>query len=181
MLNGWTVLDRLKHHRDTRHIPVHIISGDDSRQRGLRLGAIAYAEKPLSKDALDDAFTQISEFIETGMRNLLIVEDDAAQRQAIMDLIGEDDVVTIAVGTAARRARPDAIVVVTAAARVIDQVQHSFRPGRQFPQQRRRDHAAAIAPIGQPDHEMTSIGIGPMEERHDQRILNQRDPANRAE
>ena len=37
---GWTILDRLKHDPATRHIPVHIISGDEDRRRGLALGAM---------------------------------------------------------------------------------------------------------------------------------------------
>ena len=40
-MEGWTVLDRLKHERATRHIPVHIISGDaDVRPRKLRAFAV---------------------------------------------------------------------------------------------------------------------------------------------
>ena len=42
---GWTILDRLKHDPATRHIPVHIISGDEDRRRGLALGAMTYLEK----------------------------------------------------------------------------------------------------------------------------------------
>src|SRR5206468_2660429 len=75
VLDGWAVLDRLKHHRDTRHIPVHILSATDTRHRGLASGAMAYIEKPVSKETLDDAFTHISEFLDRGVRNLLIVED----------------------------------------------------------------------------------------------------------
>ena len=41
-LDGWTVLDRLKHDPATRHIPVHIISVTDEVLRGLKLGAIAH-------------------------------------------------------------------------------------------------------------------------------------------
>jgi CheY-like chemotaxis protein len=35
-VDGWGVLDRLKHHPETRHIPVHIITGIHERQQGLR-------------------------------------------------------------------------------------------------------------------------------------------------
>ena len=51
-MDGWAVLDRLKHHPNTRHIPVHIISGIRERQQGLKAGAMAYLETPVTKDAL---------------------------------------------------------------------------------------------------------------------------------
>ncbi|HEX7807716.1 MAG TPA: ATP-binding protein, partial [Thermoanaerobaculia bacterium] len=50
-MEGWTVLDRLKHDRVTRHIPVHIISADEETARGLRLGAFAHAQKPVTKES----------------------------------------------------------------------------------------------------------------------------------
>src|SRR5207253_686955 len=53
-IDGWAVLDRLKHHPDTRHIPVHIITGIRERQQGLKAGAIAYLEKPVTKEALHE-------------------------------------------------------------------------------------------------------------------------------
>jgi CheY-like chemotaxis protein len=101
-VDGWAVLERLKHHAETRHIPVHIISGlDDNRQQGLRAGAIAYLEKPVSKEGLEDAFGRLSEFLEQSEdRNLLVVEDDAVQRDAIVDLIAADDVTITAVSSA---------------------------------------------------------------------------------
>ena len=37
-IDGWAVLDRLKHHPETRHIPVHIITGIRERQQGLQGG-----------------------------------------------------------------------------------------------------------------------------------------------
>jgi CheY-like chemotaxis protein/HAMP domain-containing protein len=100
VVDGLTVLDRLKHNRETRHIPVHILSGTNKRQRGMKLGAFAYIEKPVSKDGLDHAFVQISSFLDSDVRNLLVVEDDETQRKAIEELIGHDDVATTAVGTA---------------------------------------------------------------------------------
>jgi HAMP domain-containing protein/CheY-like chemotaxis protein/Skp family chaperone for outer membrane proteins len=99
-IDGWTVLDRLKHSPDTRHIPVHIVSGVGKRQRGLRQGALSYLEKPVSKDALDSAFERISSFLSDGVKRLLVVEDDENQRNSIIELVGDDDVEITAVGTA---------------------------------------------------------------------------------
>jgi CheY-like chemotaxis protein len=100
VMDGWTVLDHLKHNPETRHIPVHIVSGGDGRQNALRAGAMAFLEKPVSKETLDDAFGQISTFIDRGVRRLLVVEDDETQRDAIIELIGGgDDVEITAVGS----------------------------------------------------------------------------------
>jgi len=98
-MEGWTVLDRLKHDRVTRHIPVHIISGDEETARGLRLGAFAQMQKPVAKESLDEAFAKIRGFVERQNKSLLVVEDNEQQRQAIVELIGDDDVEITAVGT----------------------------------------------------------------------------------
>jgi HAMP domain-containing protein/CheY-like chemotaxis protein/signal transduction histidine kinase len=99
-IDGWTVLDRLKHDPSTRHIPVHIVSAVHKRQRGLKQGAVSYLEKPVSKEALDSAFERISTFLSDGVKRLLVVEDDERQRQSIIELVGDDDVEITAVGTA---------------------------------------------------------------------------------
>jgi CheY-like chemotaxis protein len=99
-VDGFAVLERLKRHPDTRHIPVHIISGLERRHEGLRAGAIAYLEKPVSAEALDDAFGRISTFLDRRARRLLVVEDDAAQRQAIEALIAHEDVEITSVDSA---------------------------------------------------------------------------------
>jgi HAMP domain-containing protein/CheY-like chemotaxis protein/signal transduction histidine kinase len=98
-MEGWTVLDRLKHEKVTRHIPVHIISADDEADRGLRLGAFATLEKPVTKDTLDDAFAKIRGFVERPNKTLLVVEDNEQQRSAIVELIGEGDVEITAVSS----------------------------------------------------------------------------------
>ena len=100
-MDGWTVLDRLKHKPDTRHIPVHILSVDERQQRGLQLGAITYLQKPVSPEALTQVLTDIKGFIERQVRNLLIVEDDPVQANSIIELIGNGDVHSTAVGTGA--------------------------------------------------------------------------------
>ena len=48
--DGWQVLEQLKRHPETRHIPVHIVSGgvqNGGVQDALRAGAVAVLEKPV--------------------------------------------------------------------------------------------------------------------------------------
>jgi CheY-like chemotaxis protein/signal transduction histidine kinase len=94
--DGWTVLDRLKHDPTARHIPVHVISVVEERQRAVRQGAIAYLQKPATKESLEEALSGLRSFVEQPMRRLLVVEDDDAQRQSIIELIGNSDVKTTA-------------------------------------------------------------------------------------
>ncbi len=102
VVDGWGILDRLKHDPRTRHIPVHVISAvEEGRQRGLRLGAIAYLQKPIDHATLSSAFASVRGFVERRVKNLLVVEDDPTQRAAIVSLIGNGDVHSTAVGTAA--------------------------------------------------------------------------------
>ncbi|MFW9262604.1 response regulator, partial [Nostoc sp. CALU 546] len=100
-MDGWTVLDRLKHDPNTRHIPVHIMTVEEGKQRGLQLGAIAYLQKPLTSETISEALSKIKGFVERQVKNLLVVEDDDTQRHSIVELIGNSDVSTIAVGTGA--------------------------------------------------------------------------------
>ncbi|HEY0386165.1 MAG TPA: response regulator, partial [Pyrinomonadaceae bacterium] len=97
--DGWTVLDRLKHDSQTSHIPVHIITGEEQRQRALKLGAFTHLQKPVSREDLVAAFDGITAFVQRRVKRLLVVEDDDAQRMGIVDLIGNGDVVTTAVAS----------------------------------------------------------------------------------
>ncbi len=113
VLDGWTVLDRLKRHPATRHIPVHIVSGMEERQPALMAGAAAFVQKPASLEALEGVFGGIESFIARDVRRLLVVDDDETQRDAIVELVGGDgDVEIVAVGSseealAALDAEPD--------------------------------------------------------------------------
>ncbi len=100
-IDGWTVLDILKRDSETRHIPVHIMSIDDREQRGLNFGAIAYLQKPISKEVLTDKLTEIKGFVERKVKNLLVIEDDRMQAHSIIELIGNGDVQSTSVATGA--------------------------------------------------------------------------------
>ena len=98
-MDGWTILDRLKHNPNTRHIPVHILSVDEEQQRGLQAGAIAYSQKPVSAETITQALTNIKGFVERPVKQLLVIEDDPTQAQSIIELIGNGDVKSTAVHT----------------------------------------------------------------------------------
>jgi CheY-like chemotaxis protein len=101
--SGWDVLDHLKRHPDTRHIPVHIVSGgveNGGVQEALRAGAVAVLEKPVAHELLNSTYSKILEFVERDTRRLLVVDDDSDQRTAIIELIGSgEDVDIVAVGS----------------------------------------------------------------------------------
>ncbi|BAY39482.1 multi-sensor hybrid histidine kinase [Nostoc sp. NIES-2111] len=100
-MDGLTLLDRLKHDPQTRHIPVHILSVDDREQQALQLGAITFLQKPVSPEILSQTLTDIKTFIDRKVKRLLVIEDDPIQAQSIIDLIGNGDVQSMAVNTGA--------------------------------------------------------------------------------
>ncbi len=98
-IDGREVLARLKENRNTRHIPVHFISSNDESLEAMRMGAIGYLTKPASMENLDKAFKKISDLLAKPMKKLLVVEDDEIQQLSIVELIGNSDVQTTAVGS----------------------------------------------------------------------------------
>jgi signal transduction histidine kinase/DNA-binding response OmpR family regulator/CHASE3 domain sensor protein len=99
--SGLTVLDRLKRDDLTRHIPIHVVSGADHSQTALSLGAVGYLVKPVKREALADVLQSLESKLTRTVRRVLIVEDDAVQRDAVGKLLASGDVETIGVGTAA--------------------------------------------------------------------------------
>jgi CheY-like chemotaxis protein len=96
---GWTILDRLKHDPETRHIPVHVITGDENRRRGLALGAMTYLEKTITKDNLNAAFDTIHNSIQRRTKKLLLVAEPNARRASMLELLGGKPVEILAAGS----------------------------------------------------------------------------------
>jgi CheY-like chemotaxis protein len=91
-VDGWAVLDQLKRDADTRHIPVHILSGKDARERALRQGAFSYLVKPVARERLVAEFARMHSFNARTSSNLLIIEDNESQRRSLVELLAADDV-----------------------------------------------------------------------------------------
>jgi len=86
------VLNNLKLSPATRHIPVQIISVEEERSHALARGAFSYAVKPTTTEGLDECFDRIKKFVEPHVKRLLIVEDNAIERQGIVELLAHDDI-----------------------------------------------------------------------------------------
>ena len=96
---GWTILDRLKHDPATRHIPVHVITGDENRRRGLALGAMSYLEKSVTQDNLNVAFDSIYRSLERRTRKLLLIAKEEDRREKWVETLGGSDLEIVAVGS----------------------------------------------------------------------------------
>jgi HAMP domain-containing protein/signal transduction histidine kinase/DNA-binding response OmpR family regulator len=89
---GWTVLNQLKLDPELRHIPVQILSLEEERQHGLSHGAFAYLLKEPTTANLDKAFDRLKEFTAPRTRRLLVVEDNEIERDAVVELLGYNDI-----------------------------------------------------------------------------------------
>ncbi len=82
-MDGWTVIERLKADPATRHIPVHFLSATEDAGRGRELGAVGFLTKPVTREAINDAFERLLHFARGRTRHLLVVDDDADARSAV--------------------------------------------------------------------------------------------------
>ena len=99
-IDGWAVMARLKENLDTRHIPVHFISASDKKLEALKMGAVDFLTKPVSQEVLQRMYKKLNQIITKPVKDLLVVEDDIIQQQAISKLIGNGDVRITAATTA---------------------------------------------------------------------------------
>jgi len=90
-MDGWVVLDTLKHDPVTRHIPVHFITAVADPHRGRRQGGIGFLTKPVTREQIESALERLAHFDQGRTRRLLIIEDDPTARAAIVELVGNPD------------------------------------------------------------------------------------------
>jgi HAMP domain-containing protein/signal transduction histidine kinase/CheY-like chemotaxis protein len=95
--SGWKVLDLLKNDLNYRHIPVHLISGEENKMLALKRGARSFLQKPLDNEQLDLLYKDIVSFNEKAVKNLLVIEDNELDSSQIVKLLQDEKIkVTIA-------------------------------------------------------------------------------------
>lgn len=96
-INGIEVLKILKSNVNLREIPIHIISAASKDNKSRKMGAIGYNTKPVNDDELSRLILNMLTFSEKKTKQLLIIEDDPAQRKAMEELISGYDIKIVSV------------------------------------------------------------------------------------
>ncbi len=91
-IDGITVLDVLKYGLETRHIPVHVMSGRDRTPDIMQKGAIGFLTKPIEAADIRKTLDRIGSILETTVKHILVVEDDEKGRKAVETLVAAEGV-----------------------------------------------------------------------------------------
>ncbi|MBC7615442.1 MAG: response regulator [Pedobacter sp.] len=81
VMDGWTILKKLKNNPITKHIPIHMMSaGDEKSETAKKEGAIGFLRKPIGEDELAAAFNLFSQIPDDYILNkVLLIEDQELQ------------------------------------------------------------------------------------------------------
>jgi CheY-like chemotaxis protein/signal transduction histidine kinase/CHASE3 domain sensor protein len=90
--SGLSVLQLLKDNPRTRHIPVHVVSASDAGEAALHMGAVGFALKPTTREDLQEVFARLEQKFTQKIKRILLVEDDARQRDSVVQLISDEDI-----------------------------------------------------------------------------------------
>jgi CheY-like chemotaxis protein/signal transduction histidine kinase/CHASE3 domain sensor protein len=87
VMDGWSILKKLKGNPKTKHIPVHMMSaGEEKADQARQEGAIGFLKKPIDKDQLDHAFKLLSDaYTRYNFKTVLIIEDQELQSRMVKE------------------------------------------------------------------------------------------------
>ncbi|HEY1291287.1 MAG TPA: response regulator, partial [Burkholderiales bacterium] len=112
-MQGWRILDRLKADLSTRHVPVCVVSTDDSRERALNSGAIGFLSKPVhSREVIDEALMRLKAYVTSAKKTLHLLMAAGPEREALAGRLAADDIEVYATDRKAElcaRLRRDAV------------------------------------------------------------------------
>ena len=98
-MDGWAVLNALKHDVSLRHIPVHIISVEEATAKNLGVGAIGHAAKPIGREQIMEVLERLEAASALAPKRVLVVEDDERMRKETVRIIGNGNVTVEEAGT----------------------------------------------------------------------------------
>lgn len=94
VMDGWTVLKKLKANVHTQHIPVHMMSaGDERNDKAQHEGAISFLKKPIAKEQLDHTFNSIlDQHSKYNFKTVLLIEDQELQSKLVKEELVNQDI-----------------------------------------------------------------------------------------
>jgi CheY-like chemotaxis protein len=95
--SGWKILDLLKNDVNFRHIPVHLISGEENRLLAMQRAARSFQLKPLKNEALTVLFSDIIEYDRRNIKSILIVEDNQLESSQIAKMLDNGDLTLVSI------------------------------------------------------------------------------------
>jgi len=102
--SGWKILDLFKNDMNFRHIPVHLISGEENKMLAMKRGARSFHLKPLKNEALSLLFNDIVDFNARKTKHLLVVEDNEIDCSQIVKELENGDKLKISIATTGKEA-----------------------------------------------------------------------------
>ncbi|OSZ81200.1 hybrid sensor histidine kinase/response regulator [Chitinophagaceae bacterium IBVUCB2] len=93
--SGWRILDLFKNDINFRHIPVHLISGEENRLLAMQRGARSFNLKPLKTSALADLFDDIIQYNDRKQKRLLVIEDNELDSSQVAKILENDELINI--------------------------------------------------------------------------------------
>jgi signal transduction histidine kinase/DNA-binding response OmpR family regulator/HAMP domain-containing protein len=102
--SGWRILDLFKNDINFRHIPVHLISGEENRLLAMQRGARSFHLKPLKNEALGILFGDIIDYHNRKPKRLLIVEDNEIDSSQMAKILDNGELVQIEIAATGKEA-----------------------------------------------------------------------------
>ena len=94
VMDGWSVIEHLKNNAGSRHIPVHMMSSEEARQKSLLHGAIDFINKPMAERDLDLILEKMESVGNKSSRLLLIVEENKKHADALANYFNQNQIDT---------------------------------------------------------------------------------------
>jgi signal transduction histidine kinase/DNA-binding response OmpR family regulator/HAMP domain-containing protein len=87
-IDGFVLLDLLKHDPETAHVPIHVVSGADRSKAVMQMGAFGVTEKPAQREDLVRVFGQLRDATEQKPRKRRKSERTEGKPRSMPELAG---------------------------------------------------------------------------------------------
>jgi CheY-like chemotaxis protein len=87
-IDGFVLLDLLKHDSDTRHVPIHVVTGADRSNAVMGMGAFGVTEKPAEREELVALFRNLCTEADKKPRKRRKANDSGSPAKPVPELAG---------------------------------------------------------------------------------------------